>query len=177
MKIVIAAPLWPPEVGGPAQYAFNLAREFKALGHRVKVVKFASVRPWPSGLRHLLYFAKIWAALWRAEWCLALDTFSVALPAVLAARLLGKKIIIRTGGDFLWENYVERTGDLVLLKDFYETRLDKMTLKENLIFYLSRWALRHASALVFSTDWQRQIWFGPYGLELEQTKIIENYYG
>jgi glycosyltransferase involved in cell wall biosynthesis len=177
VKIVIATPLWPPEIGGPAQYAANLSREFEAKGHEVVVVKFNEVRRWPSGLRHLLYFAKIWRALWGADWCLALDTFSVALPSVLAGKLLGKKVLIRTGGDFLWENYVERTGDLVLLRDFYLTRLGKLNFKERLVFSLSRWVVRHAALLVFSTEWQRQIWLKPYGLELGRTKMVENYYG
>ena len=72
----------------------------------------------------------------------ALDTFSVAFPAVCAARLCGKKMIIRTGGDFLWEFYVERTGDLVLLRDFYNTRIGRLNFKERLIFKSTGWTLR-----------------------------------
>lgn len=40
MKIIIATPLWPPELGGPANYAKSLAREFREIGHSVKVVSF-----------------------------------------------------------------------------------------------------------------------------------------
>ncbi len=38
----------------------------------------------------------------------ALDTYSVAFPAVLAAMLFRKKLVLRVGGDFLWEQYLER---------------------------------------------------------------------
>ena len=55
MKILIATPLYPPDLGGPGQYAHNLEQEFKKLGHEVRVAKFSEVKRWPSGLRHLLY--------------------------------------------------------------------------------------------------------------------------
>jgi glycosyltransferase involved in cell wall biosynthesis len=177
MKILIATGIYPPDIGGPAQYAFNLEREFQKLGHEVRVIKFSDVKHWPSGLRHIFYFFKIFPTLHWADWCLTLDTFSVGLPSVMAGRLLGKKTIIRTGGDFLWENYVERTGKLVLLRNFYQTEIPNFNFKERLIFKLTRWILKQSSLIVFSTDWQRQIWAKPYNLDLSKTKIIENYYG
>ncbi len=177
MRILIATGIYPPQIGGPAQYAFNLSREFSLLGHKVRVAKFSDVRKWPSGFRHFLFFLKLLPEIRRSDWCLALDTFSAALPAVLAAKLFGKKITIRVGGDFLWENYVERTGDLVLLRKFYQTTGDRWTQRERLIFWLTGWLLRQAWRVVFSTDWQRQIWREPYQLNFSHTVIIENYYG
>lgn len=175
-RIVIATPLWPPEVGGPAQYAFNLAREFRALAHEVVVVKFSAVRHWPSGLRHLIYFSKLLLLIRRNDWCLVLDSFSVALPAILAARFRGAKSVMRIGGDFLWEQYVERTGDLVLLSKFYQSRRANWSLKEKIIFRLTRWTLRSADQVAFSTAWQRGIFLAPYDLKLSQTSVVENYY-
>ncbi|MEK7208986.1 MAG: glycosyltransferase family 4 protein [Patescibacteria group bacterium] len=176
MKILIATPLYPPDIGGPAQYAYNLEREFKNLGHKVRVKKFSDIKHLPSGLRHFIYFCKILPAMFWTDWCLALDTFSVALPVVLAAKLFGKKTIIRIGGDFLWEQYVERTGKLILLRNFYQTELEFFSKKEKIIFRLTKWILHHATTIVFSTDWQRQIWRKPYKLNLAKTVIVENYY-
>ena len=177
MKILIATPLYPPDIGGPAQYAYNLEREFKALGHEVRVVKFSDVKSWPSGLRHLLYFFKILPSLRWADWCLTLDTFSVALPVTMAGSIFKKKTIIRIGGDFLWEGYVERTGNLVLLRNFYQTEIEKFNFKERIIFKLTHWILKRANFIAFNTDWQRQIWQKPYQLDLSKTGIVENYYG
>ena len=175
--ILIATPLWPPQIGGPAQYAVNLAREFKALGHEVVVAKFSAVGRWPSGLRHLVYFFKLWRRLRPGDWCLILDASSVAWPAVWAARLRGAKTVLRIGGDFLWESYVERTGDLVLLRQFYQTTLPRWNLKERLIFRLTRATFGRADRIVFNTDWQRAIWREPYGLAQTKTAIVENYGG
>ncbi len=177
MKIIIATGIFPPAIGGPAEYAFRLREALQALGHEVSVLTYRREKMLPTGIRHLWFFCRCLARFPSADFILALDTYSAALPAVAAAKLLRRKILIRTGGDFLWEWYVERTGDLVLLRHFYETRLPKLNLKERTIFFLTRLTLHHADRLVFSTTWQRELWRGPYRLTEERTAIIENFYG
>ena len=177
MKIIIATGIYPPDIGGPAQYAKNLKAEFEGLGHQVKVLTYQLEKKMPIGVRHLWFFLRCLLTFPRSDLVIALDTFSVGLPAVMAAKIFGKKIIIRTGGDFLWEQFVERTGDLVLLKDFYQTRLDKLNLKEKIVFKFSRWTVCNANRLIFSTDWQRKIWLPIYGFDEAKTTIVENYYG
>ena len=73
--------------------------------------------------------------------------FLAAAPTMLACRLMGKKYIIRTGGDLLWEWYVERTGEAILLRDFY-SRPRALSLKEKAIESFSRRAFAGASAPV-----------------------------
>ena len=177
MRILIATGIYPPDIGGPAQYAKNLEEVFKKLGHETAVKFFRLENKLPTGIRHLFYFFKIIPSVRRADVIFAFDTFSTALPALLAARLFGKKFIVRTGGDFLWEFYVERTGDLVLFKNFYDTSLGKLSLKEKRIFSLTRWVLRNSSAVIFSTAWQRDIFAKAYGLDDGKLFIVENQYG
>src|SRR3989344_5837648 len=177
MKIIIATGIYPPDIGGPAQYAKNLKVEFEELGHQVKMLTYQLEKKIPTGVRHFWFFLRCLLTFPRSDLVIALDTFSVGLPAVMAAKIFGKKIIIRTGGDFLWEQFVERTGDLVLLKDFYQTRLDKLNLKEKIVYKFSRWTVCNANRLIFSTDWQRKIWLPIYGFDEAKTTIVENYYG
>ena len=174
---MIATGIFPPDIGGPAEYAKQVAEEFRREGHKVAALRYRLEKRLPTGVRHLLFFARALYAFARADFVLALDQFSVGLPAVFAARLLRKKIIIRTGGDFLWESYVERTDNLVLFREFYLTSLPKLNLKERIIFSLSRFTLRHASAIVFSTEWQRDIFMQPYRLDSAKCFIVENFYG
>lgn len=177
MRILIATGIYPPDVGGPAQYAKNLAETWQKNGEEVRVKFFRLERRLPTGLRHLFYFLKILPSVLWCDFILALDTWSAALPAVLAAKLFGKKFIIRTGGDFLWESYVERTGDLVLLKDFYHKSKPDFNPKEWLIFRLTKFVLNNADSVIFSTDWQRKIFTEAYGLDSVKTAIVENFYG
>ena len=108
---------------------------------------------------------------------LALDTFSVGWPTTLAAKIFGKNCLIRTGGDFLWEGYVERTKKKILLRNFYQTEIQNLSLKEKLIFRITKWTLQNATKVIFSTEWQKQIFIKAYDLKEWDTDIIENYYG
>lgn len=176
-KILIATPLYPPDIGGPSQYAKNLEAVWQKDGYKVVVENFGSVLKWPTGIRHLLYFFKLCRSALGVDFILILDTYSAALPAVVVGKIFGKQTIIRTGGDFLWESYVERTGDLVLFKNFYNQSILNFNRKERIIFRLTKFILSAANIIVFSTDWQRQIFTKAYGVPLAKTRIIENYFG
>lgn len=175
-KILIVTGIYPPAIGGPAQYAVNLEREFKASGYEVKVLTYELERRLPSGVRHFYFFLRTLLYGRGAEFILSLDTFSVGFPAVLAAKIIRKKIIVRTGGDFLWEEYVERTKKKILLKNFYSAELPNLTVKEKLIFRSIRYVLRNADAVVWSTSWQRDLFAAPYELNKDKNYIIENFY-
>ena len=176
-KILISTGIYPPAIGGPAEYAKSLESSFKAAGLAVWVKTYNIENKLPTGIRHIYYFFKIIpSALW-ADYIISLDTFSVGLPTTFASKLFGKKNVIRTGGDFLWESFVERTGREVLLKDFYNTSRQFLSLKEKVIFHLTKYVFRATDAIIWSTPWQRNIFLKPYGLETQKHFIVENFYG
>ncbi len=176
MKILILTGIYPPEIGGPAMYAKALSESFESLGQEVKIRTFTFEKFLPTGFRHLFFLFKIIPAFLWSEKVLILDTFSVALPAVLLSKIISRKTFLRTGGDFLWESYVERTKKKVLLSKFYETEINNFSLKEKTIFSLIGFVLRNVSLLVFSTTWQKNIFLKPYDLKEEKIAIIENCY-
>lgn len=173
MKILIATGIYPPDVGGPANYAKRLTDEFKRLGHTVDVVSYQTEKSLPTGVRHLVYFFRTVLHLHGVNVIIALDTFSVGLPAVCAAKIFGKKIIVRVGGDFLWESYVERTKEKVLLSEFYKTK-HHFTFKEKVIFNITKFTLKTADIIAFSTLWQKNIFALPYELDEGKISIVKN---
>lgn len=176
MRILIATPLYPPAVGGPSKYAAALKEALSAQGARVDVVAYGRVeRMLPVGLRHVWYGFRLLPAALGADTVLALDTWSVGLPAFLVARLCRARFLVRIGGDFLWEAYVERTRDLVTLSEFYE-RSRPLTLKERAIKKGTALLVRHADALVFNTEWQLNIWRKPYAIPTRRAHVVENMY-
>lgn len=177
MKILISTGIYPPDIGGPAQYARNLYETWKGQGHDVKVAAYRWERAFPTFLRHILFFFKIFRKGWNADMILVLDTWSAAVPTMYACKLMRKKYIIRTGGDFLWETYVERTGDMVLFRKFYESSLNKFSRKEKLIYKLGGKALKNAAMIIYSTDWQRKVFEKAYGLDSSRSRIVENFCG
>lgn len=176
-KILICTGIYPPRIGGPAQYAKEVKEELERRGNIVKVLTYKLEYKLPSLIRHGLFFLRTLCVLRGVDFILALDTFSVGWPATIAATLLRKKIIVRTGGDFLWESYVERTGDLVLFKNFYKEKLPNLNLKERMIFRITKWTLQNMNAVIFSTEWQRKIFEQAYELNSEKCFVVENFYG
>ena len=51
MNVLIVSGIWPPDVGGPATHAPELASWLVARGHRVAVVTTADTTPPPAGYR------------------------------------------------------------------------------------------------------------------------------
>lgn len=177
MRILITTGIFPPKVGGPSQYAKNLAEVWQKSGHEVLVRTFNIENKLPTGVRHIWFFFKIIPAVLKADFVLALDTYSVGFPTVFASWVLGKKVMIRTGGDFLWESYVERTKEKVLLRNFYEDDNVYLNIKEKVIFSITKWTLKNTTNLIFSTKWQRDIFIKAYRLDEKKIHIVENYYG
>lgn len=176
MKILIITGIYPPEIGGPAEYAKNLRDVWTGQGHNVSVRIFGKFKWIPWGLRHIVFFFYIIPAVSLADCVFALDAFSAGVVLV-ASKIFSKKVIFRTGGDMLWESYTERTSDLVLLRDFYQTRISRLSYKEKLVFTLMKWTLQNLSAIIWSTEWQKNIFMEPYRLSKQNHFIVENYYG
>lgn len=175
MKILIATGIYPPDIGGPATYAKNLKEEWEKHGHQIKVVHFDLEKKLPTGLRHLYYFLRLLPKLKGVNFILILDTFSVGLPAILVAKIFRKKTILRTGGDFLWEQYVNNNKKDLSLPEFY-SKHPQLNTKEKTIFFLTRFILRRVNLIVFSTTWQRNIFIREYRLDERKCQVIENFY-
>jgi glycosyltransferase involved in cell wall biosynthesis len=122
MKLLLATPLYPPEIGGPATYAKLLHDELPKRGHTVTIVTFSQVRRLPPGIRHIAYFGLCLWKGWSHDVILAQDVGSVGFPAALAARLLGKRFLVRVPGDFAWEQSRQRFGVTDSLETFQHTK-------------------------------------------------------
>ncbi len=118
MKLVLATPLYPPEIGGPATYAKALVEGLPARDIEVEVVKFSDVRRWPNVLRQVAYCFKIFGHARHADTILALDAVSVGWPALFANIFLRKKFVVKIVGDHIWEQGTRRFGIVDTLDDF-----------------------------------------------------------
>lgn len=122
MKLVIATPLYPPEIGGPATYARLLEEGLPAHGIEVEIVKFSDVRYLPKIIRHIAYYRNVLAAAREADIILALDPVSVGLPAMKVAKKLNRKFVVKIVGDYAWEQGRQRFGVTQKLDEFVRTK-------------------------------------------------------
>ena len=172
MKIVVATSIYPPEIGGPAYYAASLKESLEKQGHTVDVALYGALKKFPSGIRQALYTARLLARSRRADAIIAFDTFATGLPAALVHMLTGVPAVVRIGGDFVWELYIERTRDLLPLPEMYRHR-ERWSAKEKLAYSVTRFVLRRTH-VVFSSAWQLEIWRSAYGLDPKRAHVIEN---
>lgn len=183
-QILIATGIFPPDIGGPAIYAQKLADEFSNEGIGVKVVTYGAdfkenskygicgiSRNWPMGLRQLMYFWKILFLAKKSEAILALDSLGAGLPAVLAGKIFRKKTIVRMGGDFLWEKYVESGGERVTMAEFYGRKLNR---KYPLLNYLITLVLGLADYTAFTTNFQKNLFIAHYGIPEGRSVVVSN---
>ena len=183
-RILVATGIYPPEIGGSAKYAALLAGILRERGWQVEVITYGGPflvgsgvyrvsRRWPTGVRHIAAFLQTLIMMQRSDAVILLDHFSMGFPVGVASLIFCRPYIIRLGGDFLWESYVEARRVDISLPEFY-ANLPRLTLKERVIFRLARFILFHAKRLVFSTAWQKDIFVPHYGLIAEKILVIEN---
>ncbi|MFH1575573.1 MAG: glycosyltransferase family 4 protein [Candidatus Nealsonbacteria bacterium] len=116
MKIIFATGIFPPDIGGPATYVSKLALECVKRGFIVRVITYGSAdalsfqfpitrisRNYPAGLRHMIYFWKLLFLARSADLIYAQNVTSAGFPAMLAAKLLRKRIVLKIVGDAAWE--------------------------------------------------------------------------
>ena len=113
-RLVVATPLYPPDLGGPATYSYLLEQELPKRGITIELVKFADVRHLPKLVRYLAYFFNVLKALRTKDAVLALDPVSVGLPSMLAARVARKPLFLKVGGDYAWEQGTQRLRSMCL---------------------------------------------------------------
>lgn len=108
--VLIATPLYPPQIGGPATHVTLMEKELPKVGFSFDVLPYASVRRYPKGISHMLYFLSVWRKGRRADVIYVLDALSVGFPVYLASKFLKIPYVLRLGGDQAWEQGIQRFG-------------------------------------------------------------------
>lgn len=157
MRILIATGLYPPEVGGPATYTKLLEERLPSHGIEVEVLPFRAVRHLPPGVRHLVYFGKCFFRARKADIIYGQDTVSVGFPAALAAKLAGKKFLVRVPGDYAWEQARQRFG---VGDDIDTFQKKKYGWRVELLRSMQRFVVNRASRVVVPSEYMKEIVWG-----------------
>jgi glycosyltransferase involved in cell wall biosynthesis len=109
----VVSGIWPPDVGGPASHAPELADFLRSRGHGVEVVTTADVQPshtaytvrWvrrslPAGVRHLAVALLVSRAARRAD---VVYATSMTRRAVAGAALARRPLVVKVTADEVYE--------------------------------------------------------------------------
>ncbi|MFA5173296.1 MAG: glycosyltransferase family 4 protein [Candidatus Paceibacterota bacterium] len=180
-KITIATGIFPPDVGGPATYAFGLKKELERRGIRVSAVSYGEgknaeakivSRKIIKGLRHFVYFIKVLTAAREAEAIYALDITATGLPAALAAMILRKKFLIRIGGDLLWERAAESGKFSGTMEQFYKGGFYNSF--KPFTFKVMKFVLGRAETIFVTALNMKDIYERYYGIKNKKIKLLPN---
>ena len=171
MKIVIATPLYPPEIGGPATYAKLLEDGLPKKGIEVELVKFSEVRHLPKIIRHYAYYRRVLKALRSADAVLVLDPVSVGLGAMWAARKAGKPLIVKIVGDYAWEQGQQRFGIAQTLDEFVKTK--NVPFFVRILRRIQTLVAMRATLILVPSEYLKSI-VGTWGIEDDIIRVIYN---
>ena len=180
MNVLIVSGIWPPDVGGPASHAPELAAFLTERGHGVEVVTTAdeppAERPYrvahvprstPPGLRHARVAALIARRSRRADVVYATSMIS---RAGLATALARRPLVLKLVADAAYERAKRRglfAGSLAEFQDF-RGGLEVRALRAARDF-----ALRRASHVVCPSSFLRELALG-WGLPPGKVTVVPN---
>lgn len=171
MRLVIATPLYPPEIGGPATYAKLLFDGLPEKGIEIELVKFSDVWHLPKIIRHYVYYRRVLRAAQSADVVLALDPVSVGLPAMWAARRTGKPFVVKIVGDYAWEQGQQRFGITQNLDEFVKT--ENVPFMVRILRRIQTRVAQSATRIIVPSEYLKEI-VTTWGIRDEKISVIYN---
>jgi glycosyltransferase involved in cell wall biosynthesis len=179
MKVLIVSGIWPPDVGGPASHAPEVAAFLRERGHDVRVVVTADAAPvveayeveWvaraaPPGVRHARALARIVGA---ARWADVVYSTGMFGRSGAGAQLARRPYVLKLTADPAFERARRRGLYGGGLAGFQHERSLR-----TLPFRAARDAIvRRAAHVVCPSDYLRRLAVG-WGVPSEQVTVLPN---
>lgn len=181
MNVLVVSGIWPPDVGGPASHAPDVARFLRSHGHDVEVVITASSAPGPEpypvrwtsrrlpvGVRHVHSLALI---AWRARGADAVYTTGMFGRSGVAAMLARRPLIMKLTGDPAFERLRARgvvQGDVDAFQQAQGDSLSARGLRR-----LRNWVVRRADHVFTPSSYLRDL-VASWGVVPERISVMPN---
>ncbi|MBI3305361.1 glycosyltransferase family 4 protein [Candidatus Parcubacteria bacterium] len=189
MRILIAAEIFPPDIGGPASYSEALAEALQARGFEVAVVCYSDrpdgpAQPFPvhrivrgGKFRHYRAYAKaLGRAAAGAQVIYAQGPIGSGLPAWWVSRKTGVPYVVKVVGDYAWEAYqntgeTAQRGGLHGIDEFQRRSVGGLRVR--LLRFFERLVARSASRVIVPSHYLARIVAG-WGVEPERISLVYN---
>lgn len=183
MKIILATPIYPPEIGGPATYVKELSARIHDK-HEITVVAFTdNIEPFPgtklvavSKLNPLP--VRLWKYFWtlmkeakNADVILVQNAMAAGLPTALVKIFRGTPFVVRMVGDEAWERAEQNKITTKTWEEFIEA--PEGGLRTKIMMLVQRFVLKKANFIMPPSEYNKGLVIKAYGID--PNKIIVNY--
>lgn len=170
--ILIATPLFSPDVGGPATYSHLLSQELPQRGFTVKILSFGEVRSLPKIIRHFVYGWKVFKLAPNYQIIYAQDPVSVGLPVCLACFFAGRPFTLKIVGDYAWEQGSQRFGVTDFLDDF-SLEFGKYSWSVKILKLIETGVAKRAQKIIVPSAYLKKI-VSNWGIDKDKIKVVYN---
>ncbi|MEN9913075.1 MAG: hypothetical protein RLY66_483 [Candidatus Parcubacteria bacterium] len=183
MKIVIATPIYPPEIGGPATYTKELCERLHSV-HDITVVAYTDVgaafegtklvpvskrRPLP--IRLAFYILAVFKAARGADLIYVQNAMASGLPVAIVCTILHKPFVLKFVGDEAWERATQKRLTNKRLEEFLAH--PDGTWKIRAMMRIQGWVLRRAACVTTPSAYLSEELIKTYGVLAD--RAIVNY--
>ncbi|MFA6410055.1 MAG: glycosyltransferase family 4 protein [Candidatus Buchananbacteria bacterium] len=179
-KILIAAEIFPPDIGGPATYSQKIFNQFKKLGYAVELICYSdkpgadlAVRILRSKnpLKHYWrYFKKLKELAKDCDLIYAQGPVSSGLPAAIVGKILNKKVVVKVVGDYAWEQARNLKITEVGIDDFQKKSFGG---KIGSLQRIQAWVCQQSAKVIVPSQYLKKIVSG-WGVSEEKIEVIYN---
>jgi len=198
MKIIIAAGIYPPDIGGPATYSQLIAKEFIRQGIQVSLICYsdaveAEKRGYQRGktpkfkvvrilrknklVRYFRYFWNLLRLAKNSNVIYAQGPLSAGLPAMWTSKILHKKFVIKIVGDYAWEQHQNKESriknqeyEFIDIETFQNGKYDFFT---ELRRKIQKRVVKSANKVIVPSEFLKKIVKG-WGIDEKNIKVIYN---
>ena len=174
MKIVVATPMYPPEIAEPAPYVKEVSKRLSA-EHEVTIVAYASTsekvlgvnlvtvdKRNPLPIRLLKYTYALFKASYGKDIMYVQGGTAAGLPAVIVGYLRNIPVVLRFNEDEAWERATQQGLTTKSLVHFLKK--PEVNFHIRVIMWLQKFALHSVATIISTSHYQKDILIRKYGI-------------
>lgn len=182
MKILLAAEIFPPDIGGPATYALEMASWFKQKKYDFEVLCYGEdtkkydfpitriKRKLPLAVRYIKYTWHLFKKLKNYDLIYAQGPIASGVPAYIIKIFFGRKYIVKVVGDYGWETAQNSGATNMSIDEFQK---NKMKGKIGILQYLQKMVCKKANAVIVPSYYLKNIVLG-WGVDEKRIHVVYN---